>query len=276
MKDFVTLAFGWNEALQQAGFAKSLRQGTCQLITCEGDRCGFVHWDVEPDLLWLRMLCIVPKMQSKSIGSQALAKVISLCSVLEKPLYLAESARPIAPRSVPWRLPRLHRRDAVQKRRTRGLRARADLFCKPNTCISAAGKRSSATPEHVQRALRLRAPIAMRGNIHGSERVGFSSHIHGGRFEVKCKLAEIIGVQRTTPHSKAESSRIELIPAASAMRLCCVPDKLQLSRRGRMRIRLAEVFRRKIAVRGALIRLSDIRITLGIEMTPGDFGVELT
>ncbi len=43
-----------------------------------------------------------------------------------------------------------------------------------------------------------------------------------------------------------------------------------------MRIRLAEVFRRKIAVRGALIRLSDIRITLGIEMTPGDFGVELT
>ncbi len=105
----------------------------------------------------------------------------------------------------------------------------ADLFCKPNACISAAGKRSSATPEHVQRALRLRAPIAMRGNIHGSERVGFSSHIHGGRFEVKCKLAEIIGVQRTTPHSKAESSRIELIPAASAMRLCCVPDKLQLS-----------------------------------------------
>ncbi|MEW9584457.1 GNAT family N-acetyltransferase [Paraburkholderia sp. DGU8] len=88
MKGFVTSAFGWNEALQQAGFAKSLRQGTCQLITCEGERCGFVHWDVEPDLLWLRMLCVVPAMQSKSIGSQALAKVISLCSVLEKPLYL--------------------------------------------------------------------------------------------------------------------------------------------------------------------------------------------
>ncbi|WP_325099830.1 GNAT family N-acetyltransferase [Paraburkholderia madseniana] len=34
------------------------------------------------------MLCIVPEMRSKSIGSQALAKVISLCSVLEKTLYL--------------------------------------------------------------------------------------------------------------------------------------------------------------------------------------------
>ena|ERR1700682_3527830 len=88
MRDFVTSAFGWNEDLQQAGFAKSLRQGTCQIVTCEGNRCGFVHWDVEPDLVWLRMLCIVPGMQSKSIGSQAIVRVISLSSVLEKPLYL--------------------------------------------------------------------------------------------------------------------------------------------------------------------------------------------
>ena len=54
----------------------------------EGNRCGFVHWDVEPDLVWLRMLCIVPGMQNRSIGSEAMAKVMSLSSRLEKPLYL--------------------------------------------------------------------------------------------------------------------------------------------------------------------------------------------
>ncbi|WP_175773268.1 GNAT family N-acetyltransferase [Paraburkholderia phenazinium] len=88
MKGFVTSAYGWDDDLQQAGFAKSLRQGTCQTVTWEGSRCGFVHWDIEPDLVWLRMLCIVPEMQNRSIGSTAIAKVISLSSYLQKPLYL--------------------------------------------------------------------------------------------------------------------------------------------------------------------------------------------
>ncbi|MGF6371337.1 ribosomal protein S18 acetylase RimI-like enzyme [Paraburkholderia sp. RAU6.4a] len=88
MKGFVTSAHGWDEGLQRAGFAKSLRQGSCQIVMRDGNRCGFVHWDVEPDLVWLRMLCIVPEMQNKSIGSEALAKVRSLSSCLQKPLYL--------------------------------------------------------------------------------------------------------------------------------------------------------------------------------------------
>ncbi|MCP3713177.1 GNAT family N-acetyltransferase [Paraburkholderia sp. CNPSo 3274] len=54
----------------------------------EGNRCGFVHWEVEPDLVWLRMFCIVPGMQNRSIGSAALAKLMSLSSLLQKPLYL--------------------------------------------------------------------------------------------------------------------------------------------------------------------------------------------
>lgn len=74
--------------LQQAGFAKGLSQGSCQRVIWEGNRCGFVHWDVEPDLVWLRMLCVVPEMQNKSIGSAAIAKVMSLSSYLKKPLYL--------------------------------------------------------------------------------------------------------------------------------------------------------------------------------------------
>lgn len=88
MRGFVTSAYGWDEDLQQAGFAKSLRQGSCQIVTRDGYRCGFVHWEVEPDLVWLRMLCIVPGMQNKSIGSEALAKVMSLSRSLQKPLYL--------------------------------------------------------------------------------------------------------------------------------------------------------------------------------------------
>ncbi|WP_341317857.1 GNAT family N-acetyltransferase [Paraburkholderia sp. IMGN_8] len=88
MKGFVTSAFGWDDDLQRAGFAKSLRQGSCQIVTWEGNRYGFVHWDIEPNLVWLRMLCIVPEMQNKSIGSEALAKVMSLSSYLQKPLYL--------------------------------------------------------------------------------------------------------------------------------------------------------------------------------------------
>ncbi|CAB3796019.1 GNAT family N-acetyltransferase [Paraburkholderia fynbosensis] len=88
MKGFVTSAQGWDEDLQRAGFAKSLRQGSCQIVMQEGNRCGLVHWDVEPDLVWLRMLCIVPEMQNKSIGSEALAKARSLSSHLQKPLYL--------------------------------------------------------------------------------------------------------------------------------------------------------------------------------------------
>jgi hypothetical protein len=74
--------------LQQAGFAKSLRQGACQIVTWEGNRCGFVHWDVEPDLVCLIMLCKEQEMQNKSIGSAAIAKVMSLSSDLQKPVYL--------------------------------------------------------------------------------------------------------------------------------------------------------------------------------------------
>jgi len=88
MKGFVTSAYGWDEDLQKAGFAKSLRQGSCQIVTWEGTRCGFVHWEVEPDLVWLRMLCIVPEMQNKSIGSATIAKVMTLSSYLQKQLYL--------------------------------------------------------------------------------------------------------------------------------------------------------------------------------------------
>ena len=88
MRGFVAVAYGWDENVQRAGFAKSLRQGSCQIVMREGDRCGFVHWEVEPDLVWMRMLCIVPEMQNKSIGGAAIAKVITLSSYLQRPLYL--------------------------------------------------------------------------------------------------------------------------------------------------------------------------------------------
>ena len=88
MRGFVAVAYGWDENVQRAGFAKSLRQGSCQIVMREGNRGGFVHWEVEPDLVWLRMLCIVPGMQNKSIGSEAMAKLMSLSSFLQwtKPL----------------------------------------------------------------------------------------------------------------------------------------------------------------------------------------------
>ncbi|ACC75305.1 GNAT family N-acetyltransferase [Paraburkholderia phymatum] len=88
MRVFVAQVHGWDEDSQRAGFAKSVRQGTCQILMCEGKRSGFVHWEIEPDLIWLRMLCVVPDMQNKSIGSQAIAQVMSLSSHLQKPLYL--------------------------------------------------------------------------------------------------------------------------------------------------------------------------------------------
>ena len=88
MKGFVTSAYGWDDNLQRAGFAKSLRQGACQIVTWEDNQCGFVHWEVEPDLVWLRMLCVVPEMQNRSIGRAVIAKVMSLSSHLQKPLYL--------------------------------------------------------------------------------------------------------------------------------------------------------------------------------------------
>ncbi|WP_227747167.1 GNAT family N-acetyltransferase [Paraburkholderia franconis] len=88
MRGFVAVAYGWDENVQRAAFAKSLRQGACHIVMREGNRCGFVHWEVEPDLVWLRMLCIVPGMQNKSIGSEAMAKLMSLSSSLQKPLYL--------------------------------------------------------------------------------------------------------------------------------------------------------------------------------------------
>lgn len=44
--------------------------------------------EIEPDLVWLRMLCVAPDMQHKSIGRQTLAKVMSLSSRLQMRLYL--------------------------------------------------------------------------------------------------------------------------------------------------------------------------------------------
>lgn len=88
ISEFVTRAYGWDERLQLTGFLKSLRQGACQIVMLEDEPCGFVHWEVEPDLVWLRMLCVAPAMQRKSIGRETLAKVVSLSRSLHKPLYL--------------------------------------------------------------------------------------------------------------------------------------------------------------------------------------------
>jgi N-acetylglutamate synthase-like GNAT family acetyltransferase len=88
MVDVVTRATGWDEHAQRTGFAKSLRQGSCRIVMREDERCGFVHWEVEPDLVWLRMLCIVPAMQRQSIGRKMLGDSVLLANNLNKPLYL--------------------------------------------------------------------------------------------------------------------------------------------------------------------------------------------
>jgi len=86
--DFVTRATGWDEHAQRNGFAKSLRQGTCRIAMQGDERCGFVHWEVEPDLVWLRMLCVVPAMQRQAIGRRMLGDMMLLADSLSKPLYL--------------------------------------------------------------------------------------------------------------------------------------------------------------------------------------------
>jgi ribosomal protein S18 acetylase RimI-like enzyme len=88
MIDFVARATGWDDDAQRTGFAKSLRQGSCRIVMRSEERCGFVHWEVEPDLVWLRMLCIVPATQRQSIGREMLGDMVSLADSLNKPLYL--------------------------------------------------------------------------------------------------------------------------------------------------------------------------------------------
>ncbi|WP_255580971.1 GNAT family N-acetyltransferase [Caballeronia sp. dw_276] len=88
MIDFVTRATGWDEPAQRNGFAKSLRQGSCRIAMRGSERCGFVHWEVEPDLVWLRMLCVVPAMQRQSVGREMLRYMTLLADSLNKPLYL--------------------------------------------------------------------------------------------------------------------------------------------------------------------------------------------
>ena len=88
MADIVTHATGWDERAQRTGFAKSLRQGACSIVMRADERCGFVHWEVEPDLVWLRMLCVIPTMQRQSIGREMLRTMITLADGFNKPLYL--------------------------------------------------------------------------------------------------------------------------------------------------------------------------------------------
>jgi N-acetylglutamate synthase-like GNAT family acetyltransferase len=47
-----------------------------------------VHWEVEPDLVWLRMLCVAPAMQRQSMGREMLGDMKLLADSLNKPLYL--------------------------------------------------------------------------------------------------------------------------------------------------------------------------------------------
>ncbi|OTP76932.1 GNAT family N-acetyltransferase [Caballeronia sordidicola] len=88
MVGFVTQATGWDEHAQRTGFAKGLRQGSCRIVMQGDERCGFVHWEVEPDLVWLRMLCVVPSVQRQGIGREMLNDMASLAYSLNKPLYL--------------------------------------------------------------------------------------------------------------------------------------------------------------------------------------------
>ena len=72
MKQHIEEMWGWDEVWQENNFNNELAQSNTQIIFAGGDRVGYLQTEQESCGIFIRMIILEPKHQSKGIGEKIL------------------------------------------------------------------------------------------------------------------------------------------------------------------------------------------------------------
>ncbi len=88
-RDAVERQFGsWDETAQDDFFAGDWSRGGFEIIECDGQPCGYLAVDVEPEAVTVREIVLLPEVQGKGIGTGLLREAIDLARSRGTPAQL--------------------------------------------------------------------------------------------------------------------------------------------------------------------------------------------
>lgn len=77
LRDFITQIWGWDDIRQEEFFRGDFKSGRMQLIQIGEEGAGYLQIRNEENALFIENLLILPKFQSRGLGSQIIRDVIA-------------------------------------------------------------------------------------------------------------------------------------------------------------------------------------------------------
>lgn len=89
MEGYIETTWGWNELFQQHSFHDNLPPSSFIIASVNADDVGAFSILEKNDHLWLEMIIVLPKYQSKGLGRTLLEKTQHTANEKQKPLRLS-------------------------------------------------------------------------------------------------------------------------------------------------------------------------------------------
>ena len=88
-RDVVCRQFGaWDEALQDRFFEEKWIPDQFEIVLCDGNPCGFLSAEDQPDHIYISEIVIAPQFQGRGIGSRLLSEEMQRGREAKSPLRL--------------------------------------------------------------------------------------------------------------------------------------------------------------------------------------------
>lgn len=85
---YVTAQFGVDEQAQRAHFDAHVVVGDHQIVRVNGSDAGFLSYERRADHVWLSRIALLPRFQSRGVGSMLIRRVLSEADDGGVPVYL--------------------------------------------------------------------------------------------------------------------------------------------------------------------------------------------
>jgi len=88
LREHITSIWGWDDIWQRNDFDGHFKPQQITIFTVENKIVGYMELEDRIDLIWLRMIAILPENQNKRIGSGAMIALIDRANHQEKDIGL--------------------------------------------------------------------------------------------------------------------------------------------------------------------------------------------
>ncbi len=76
MKEYVELAWGWNEDQQRQLHGRRFREQDFRIIEMDGEDVGIMSVDLQPDCMFVNQVYILPDYQGRKIGRMCMKMIM--------------------------------------------------------------------------------------------------------------------------------------------------------------------------------------------------------